>query len=71
MDADKLAYFGTIKSLQGGVKAAFCILFLQVSLLLYNKDFLQCFIIKSFSGILLCCWANRIALSNIFSEIDG
>ena len=71
MDADKLAYFGTIKTFQGSVKAAFSILFLQGSLLSYDKDFLQCFIIKSFSGILLCCWANRIALSNIFSDIDG
>ena len=46
--------------------------FYQGSLLLYNKDFLQCFIIrKSFSGILMYCWANRIALSNISSDIDG
>ena len=46
--------------------------FFQGSLLLYNKDFLQCFIIpKSFSGILMYCWANRIASSNISSDIDG
>ena len=72
MDADKLADFGTIKTAHGDVETAFCILFFQGSLLLYNKDFLQCFIIrKSFSGILMYCWANRIALSNISSDIDG
>ena len=46
--------------------------FFKGSLLFYNKDFLRFFIIrKSFSGILMCCWANRIALSNISSDIDG
>ena len=46
--------------------------FLQGSLLLYNKDFLQCFIIrKSFSGILKYSWAHKIASSNISSDIDG
>ena len=72
MDADKLAYFGTIKIAHGDVEAAFWIFFFQGSLLLYNKDFLQCFIIrKSFSRILMYCWANRIASSNISSNIDG
>ena len=72
MDADKLAYFGTIKIAHGDVEAASCIFFFQGSLLLYDKDFLQCFIIpKSFSGILMYCWANRIASPNISSDIDG
>ena len=54
MDADKLADFSTIKTALGSsFEAAFCIFFFQDSLLLYNKDFLRCFIIrKSFSGIL-------------------
>ena len=70
MNADKLADFGTIKTAHGDVEVAFCIS--QGSLLLYNKDILQCFIIhKSFSGILMCCWENRIALSNISSDIHG
>ena len=35
--------------------------FFQGSLLLYNEDFLQCFIIsKSFSGILMCCWETGL-----------
>ena len=72
MDADKPEDFGTIKTVHGDVEAAFCFFFFQGSLLLENKDFLQCFIIcKSFSGILMYCWANRIALSNISSDIDG
>ena len=46
--------------------------FFQGSLSLYNKDFLQCFIIhKSFSGTSMYCWANRIELSNISLDIDG
>ena len=46
--------------------------FFQGLLSLYNKDFLQCYIIrKAFSGISMYCWANRIALSNISSDIDG
>ena len=46
--------------------------FFQGSLVFYNKNFLQCFIIrKSFSKILMYCWANRIALSNISSNIAG
>ena len=54
MDADKLADFGIIKTTHGDVEAAFCMFFFLGSLSLYNKDFLQCFIIrKSFSGILM------------------
>ena len=61
MDAEKLADFGTIKTARGDVETAFCIFFFQGSLLLYNKDFLQCFIIrKSFSGILMYCWAKGL-----------
>ena len=45
MDADKLAYFGTIKTAHGDVETAFCIFFFQGSLLLYNKDFVQCFMV--------------------------
>ena len=73
MDVYKLADFDTIKTAYGYVEAAFRIFFfLQGSLFLYNKDFLQCFIIhKSYSGIPMYCWANRIALSNISSNIDG
>ena len=73
MDADKLADFGTIKTARGDVEAAFCVFFFfQGSLPLYNKDFLQCFIIrKSFCEITMYCWANRIALSNISADIDG
>ena len=72
MGADKLSRFGTIKTIHGHVEAAFCIFFFQGSLLFYNKDFLQCFITpESFSGISMYCWANRIALSNISSDIDG
>ena len=53
MDADKLADFSTIKTALGNVEAAFSIFFFHDSLLLYNKDFHRCFIIrKSFSGIL-------------------
>ena len=52
MDADKLTDFGTIKTAHGVVEAAFCIFFFQGSLSLYNKDSLQCFIIrKTFSEI--------------------
>ena len=73
MDADKLADFGTIKTAHGDVEAAFCIFFFfQGSLLLYNNHFLQYFIIrKSFSGMLMYRWTNRIALSNTSSDIDG
>ena len=72
MDAHKLTDFDTIKTAHGDIKAAFCVSFLPSSLSLYNKDFLQCFIIhKSFSGTSTYCWANRIALSNIPSDIDG
>ena len=72
MDADKLADFGTIKTAHGDVEAAFCIFFFEGSLSSYNKDFLQCFIIrKCFSGISMYYWANRIVLSNISSDIDG
>ena len=46
--------------------------FFQGSLVFYNKNFLQCFIIRmSFSKILMYCGANKIALSNISSDIDG
>ena len=48
MDAEKLADFGTIKTARGDVETAFCIFFFQGSLLLYNKDFLQCFILSLF-----------------------
>ena len=47
------------------------IFFFKGLLPLYNKDFLQCFIThKSFSGISMYCWVNRIVLSNISSDID-
>ena len=72
MDANELAHFGTMKTAHGDVEAAFCFFFFQDLLSLYNKDFLQCFIIrKSFSGMSMYCWANRISLSNISSDIDG
>ena len=49
MYADNLADFATIKTAYGNVKAAFCT-FSQGSLSLYNKDFLQSFVIcKPFS----------------------
>ena len=42
------------------------------SLSLYNKDFLQCFIIgKFFSGISIYTWTNKIAFSNISLDIVG
>ena len=47
MDADKLADFGTIKTAHGDVEAAFFIFFFQVSLSLYNEDFLQCLLYAS------------------------
>ena len=64
MDADKLAYFGTIKTAHGDIEADFCIFFFfQGSLSFYNRDSLQCFIIrKSFSGMSMYFWANRFAL---------
>ena len=44
----------------------------QGSLSLYNKDFLQSFIIrKSFFGMSLYCWANRTALCKICQDVDG
>ena len=63
MDADKLANFGTIKTAHGEVEALLCIFFFQGLLSLYIR--------KSFSGISMYCWANRIALSNIPYDIDG
>ena len=72
MDANKLADFGTIKTALGTSKQLSVLFFFQGLLLLYNKDFLQCFVIcKSFSGILMYYWTNRIALSSISSDIDG
>ena len=77
MDAKNLVDFGTIKTAHGDVKAAFCVFFFQVLVPLYNKDFVQCIIIrKSFSGISTCCWANRVALFNtaqrfIFNRIKS
>ena len=53
-------------------KQVFVFFFFQGLLSLYNKNLLQFFIMcKSFSGISMYCWANRIALSNISSVIDG
>ena len=72
MDADKSSDFGNIKTAYGEVVAAFCIFFFQGLLLLSKKDFLQCFIIcKYFSAISMYCGANRIALFNVSSDIDG
>ena len=52
MDANELAHFGTMKTAHGDVEAAFCFFFFQDLLSLYNKDFLQCFIIrKSFWNV--------------------
>ena len=60
------------KLLMGTSKQLSVFFFFQGSLLLNNKDFLQCcFIRKSFSGILMYYWANRIAWSYISSDIDG
>ena len=72
MDADMLADFGTIKTAHGDAEAAFCCFFFQGSLLLHNKDLLQCFIIRNcFSGVSMYCWANKIISSNISFDIDG
>ena len=60
------------KLLMGTSKQLSVFFYFQGSLLLNNKDFLQCcFIRKSFSGILMYYWANRIAWSYISSDIDG
>ena len=46
--------------------------FFESLLSLYNKNFLQYFLLgKLFSGIPMYCRANKIALSNIASDIDG
>ena len=51
--------------------SSFLYFFFKGLLPLYNKDFLQYFIThKSFSGISMYCWVNRIVLSNISSDID-
>ena len=72
MDTDKLVNFGTIKIAHGDFEAVFCIFFSEGSLSLYNKDFLQCFIIrKSSSGISISSWTNGFTLFNISYDIDG
>ena len=54
------------------LRSSFLYFFSEGSLSLYNKDFLQCFIIrKSSSGISISSWTNRFTLVNISYDIDG
>lgn len=58
------------KTAHGEVEAAFCIFFFQDSYHCMIRISYNVFV-SSFSAMSLYCWANRMALSNISSDIDG